>query len=152
MKHRKLRIAWSTAWGIVAVSLVGLSVRSYWWKYDLHSYAHGSEFGFFVEYGVLGTVAYHLPTWPHLNLHFSVGPITDSREMPGLAGFYYGSHPADHSYSLLLLPVWFLAVLAAMAGALSWIPQLRWHFTLRTLLIVTTLVAVGLGLMVWSVR
>ena len=30
MKHRKLRIAWSVAWGIVAVLLVALWVRSYW--------------------------------------------------------------------------------------------------------------------------
>ncbi len=30
MKHRKLRIAWSVAWGIVAVLLVVLWVRSCW--------------------------------------------------------------------------------------------------------------------------
>ena len=30
MKHRKLRIAWSVAWGVVAVLLVSLWVRSYW--------------------------------------------------------------------------------------------------------------------------
>jgi hypothetical protein len=29
MKHRKLRIAWSVAWGIVAALLVALWVRSY---------------------------------------------------------------------------------------------------------------------------
>jgi hypothetical protein len=30
MKYRKLRIAWSVAWGIVAVLLIALWVRSYW--------------------------------------------------------------------------------------------------------------------------
>ena len=30
MKNRKLRIVWSVAWGIVAVLLVVLWVRSYW--------------------------------------------------------------------------------------------------------------------------
>jgi hypothetical protein len=30
MKHRKLRIAWSVAWGVIAVLLVALWVRSYW--------------------------------------------------------------------------------------------------------------------------
>jgi hypothetical protein len=30
MKYRKLRIAWSVAWGVVAVLLVVLWVRSYW--------------------------------------------------------------------------------------------------------------------------
>ena len=31
MKHRKLRIAWSVAWGILALTLIALWVRSYWW-------------------------------------------------------------------------------------------------------------------------
>ncbi len=30
MKHRRLRIAWSVTWGIVAVLLIALWVRSYW--------------------------------------------------------------------------------------------------------------------------
>src|SRR5262245_26259149 len=32
MKFRKLRIAWSVAWGVVALLLAGLWVRSYWWR------------------------------------------------------------------------------------------------------------------------
>ncbi len=34
MKHRKLRIAWTVAWGIVAVLLLVLWIRSYW-TYDI---------------------------------------------------------------------------------------------------------------------
>ena len=34
MKFRKLRIAWSVTWGIAAVLLIALWVRSYW-VYDL---------------------------------------------------------------------------------------------------------------------
>src|SRR6476620_3231066 len=30
MRHRKLRVAWSVVWGVVAVLLVVLWVRSYW--------------------------------------------------------------------------------------------------------------------------
>src|SRR4051794_7311826 len=30
MKYRKLRIAWSVTWGIAAVLLIALWVRSYW--------------------------------------------------------------------------------------------------------------------------
>ena len=30
MRFRKLRIAWSVAWGVVAVLLIVLWVRSYW--------------------------------------------------------------------------------------------------------------------------
>jgi len=31
MAYRKLRITWSVAWGMVAVLLCVLWVRSYWW-------------------------------------------------------------------------------------------------------------------------
>ena len=36
-RNRKLRIAWSAAWAIVAVLLIALWVRSYWWA-DSFSY------------------------------------------------------------------------------------------------------------------
>ena len=41
-----------------------------------------------------------------------------------------------------------LGVLVTMVGILPWYYQLRWRFSLRTLLIATTLVAVVLGLIV----
>jgi hypothetical protein len=31
MRFRKLRIAWSVAWGILCLLLIALWVRSYWW-------------------------------------------------------------------------------------------------------------------------
>ncbi len=40
----------------------------------------------------------------------------------------------------------------AIAAALAALPWLRWRFSLRTLLIATTLVAVVLGLIMWAVR
>jgi len=46
----------------------------------------------------------------------------------------------------LVVPHYFVALLMALLAGLAWF---HWHFTLRTLLIVTTLVAVGLGLIVW---
>jgi hypothetical protein len=46
MKYRKLRIAWSVAWGIVAVLLVVLWVRSYWRMDQLiHSVSPSDYFG-----------------------------------------------------------------------------------------------------------
>jgi hypothetical protein len=42
-------------------------------------------------------------------------------------------------------PHWFLSALAATFAIVPWIHKLRWRFSLRTLLIATTLVAVGLG-------
>jgi hypothetical protein len=46
----------------------------------------------------------------------------------------------------LFAPQWFPIALLTM---LAFVPWLRWRFSLRTLLIATTLVAVALGLIVW---
>lgn len=43
------------------------------------------------------------------------------------------------------VPHWLLLLLAATISAMPWI---KWRFSLRTLLIATTLVAVGLGIVV----
>src|SRR5262245_47763292 len=32
MKYRKLRITWSLSWGLIAILLIALWLRSYWWK------------------------------------------------------------------------------------------------------------------------
>jgi hypothetical protein len=44
-----------------------------------------------------------------------------------------------------IVPLWFPA---AIAGAIAVLPWLRWRFSLRTLLVVMTVVALGLGLAV----
>ena len=45
-----------------------------------------------------------------------------------------------------LLPYWVIVFSAAACASMPWLP---WRFSLRTLLIATTLVAVVLGLIVW---
>ncbi len=47
------------------------------------------------------------------------------------------------------IPHWFVIILAATSGIVPW---LRWHFSLRTLLIATTLIALVLGLAVYAAR
>jgi hypothetical protein len=51
-----------------------------------------------------------------------------------------------------IIPDWFLVLVLGTGAAAPWIPWLRWRFSLRTLLIATTLVAVVLGTIVWSMR
>jgi hypothetical protein len=58
-------------------------------------------------------------------------------------GFGYSPHII---WPQVILPLWFPALSFA---ALAWLIHLQWQFSLRTLLIVTTLVAVVLGLIVW---
>ena len=48
-------------------------------------------------------------------------------------------------------PHWFVTLLFALFAAIPWIRR-KWRFSLRTLFIVTTLVAVMLGLIAWMVH
>jgi hypothetical protein len=61
--------------------------------------------------------------------------------------FHFGRLPNG-----LYVPHWFLVLLATTFATLPWIRYFEWRFSLRTLLIATTLVAVVLGLIVWAVR
>jgi hypothetical protein len=52
-------------------------------------------------------------------------------------------------FSELLIPFWFLVF---SSGALAIAPWIRWRFSLLTMLIAITALAVLLGLIVWAVR
>jgi hypothetical protein len=62
---------------------------------------------------------------------------------PPIWGF--GAASPGGIVKLLFLPFWSVVLLASILAGISW---LRWRFTLRTLLIATTLVAILLGLAV----
>jgi hypothetical protein len=50
---------------------------------------------------------------------------------------------------MIIIPYWsFLASVVVVAS----LPWLKWRFSLRTLLIATTLVAVGIGVVVMTLR
>ena len=70
-------------------------------------------------------------------------PLQNGNELPGFAGFALlrNSKVGD----VLMLPFWFLILLVFAVGTASWLP---WRFSMRSLLIATTLVAVMLGLAV----
>src|SRR5215213_3399771 len=68
------------------------------------------------------------------------GLLYDSRILGGVAAYKSG---------FLVVTYWFLISAAICVGIAPW---LRWRFSLRTLLIATTLVAVVLGLIVWSIK
>jgi hypothetical protein len=48
-----------------------------------------------------------------------------------------------------LFPHWFLALVVAIVGAAPWLP---WRFSLRTLLVATTVIAFTCGFIVWRSR
>jgi hypothetical protein len=65
---------------------------------------------------------------------------------PPIFGFYYEITTSSWTVEF---PYW-MAVLGTGSAAAA--PWFRYRFTLRTLLIATTLVALVLGLLVWTAR
>jgi hypothetical protein len=148
MKYRKLRIAWSVAWGVVAVLLCVLWVRSHRVR-DVFSFV--DSWNHFISAGSNnGTVYFQLSgTGDHLSsfygrwIHVS-GDASEPGEVfkwqPNTPGLWGGS---------ICFPHWFSILLIAVLTAAPWIGR---RFSLRTLLIAMTLVAVGLGLIVYAMR
>src|SRR4051794_33980026 len=63
MKYRKLRIAWSVVWGLAAVLLIVLWVRSYWWQDTVYRPSSNAEI--FSQHGVLrlSKIGHSTSTW-----------------------------------------------------------------------------------------
>jgi hypothetical protein len=149
MRFRKLRIAWSVGWGIVAVLLCVLWVRSYWYADDLARFQHGRMYLIESAWGSVRPV--YSNKEPPTNLW-----LFSSDRLPNDGGSY--AHPvfgwdADDFplYFQAYIPHWIVALLFAIAAVAPWIHWSR-RFSLRTLLIATTLVAVVLRLIAWIQR
>jgi hypothetical protein len=146
MKHRKLRIAWSASSGIVAVLLVTLWVLSYW-RSDVVCVPGSPSTTVWAIRGVINVS--HIPqdsSSPSSSGHTSFSPYIHSKDRPEPPSWQLEVGPTrSGNIYCLAFPIWSVLVLFVLASAAPW---LRWHFRLRTLLIATTLVAVGLGLIV----
>jgi hypothetical protein len=73
------------------------------------------------------------------------GPLRawqETNRHKGIVGFAYYATPWNTTYRA---PYWFLVLLFALLGVIPWLRSSK-RFSLRTLLIATTLVAIGLGL------
>ncbi len=155
MKHRKLRIAWSVAWGIAALLIASLWVRSCW-NVDLINIRIGQTSH--LSLGSLpGACAGNLSNLDAGDNERSWWYVidTESRRITGFdddqefAGIW-GRFEFDWALAITL-PDWFMIVTAL---AISAVPWLAWscRFSVRAFLIATTLVAVGLGMIVWLAR
>jgi hypothetical protein len=141
MKLRKLRLAWSVACGIACVLLIVLWVRSYWWMEQLSGPLSRTRILVVgsIEGGLLVQVPFH--DWGYI---WKVR--SNSLKSGGRSSFRFGSEFRRIPEGFCL-PHWSLVVLYATLAAVPW---LRWRFSLRTLLIATTAIAVVLGLIVWA--
>jgi hypothetical protein len=171
MRFRKLRIAWSVGWGLVAVLLCVFWVRSCWHKDTVFANLFGRNFQANSELGRLSLATMDRPIGKEMwyAQSESIGdatttPATDSRSPRRLgASSPTKKHAPIRSFSTTIvntpslnvygvgMPYWAWLLLPAIAAGIPWMGHLR-RFSLRTLLIATTLVALVLGLIVWAVR
>jgi hypothetical protein len=151
MRFRKLRIAWSVVWGIVAVLLIVLWVRSYW-CFDTCSVCFDGNRGHWLG-SIAGEIRYGRPidaSGAHgLRWQTYDEPVNEwlQHESPrnSVFGFRWGKSPQG-PHGCPIVPHWFPVLFFGLIAAAPWLPR---RFTLSTLLIATTLVAVVLGLFVW---
>jgi hypothetical protein len=147
MRFRKLRIAWSVGIAILCVLLIALWVRSYW-RLQILEERTGLQAGQISS--VKGRIAIAIldqrttTTLGRSYLSVGAGDAADWRKGRVLGFAYYD----DRSITALVAPHWLPAFLCSALAVIPWISR-SWRFSLRTLLIATTLVAVGLGLVAW---
>jgi hypothetical protein len=147
LKCRNLRIAWSVGCGIVCLLLATLWVRSYY-RTDLlvGPWYWGGSFNFASMQGQVG-----LAVMPAATLSFGVVRDPSDRlfvnpEYGSRLGFRYSKNAVRHK---VVIPYWFL-VCATLP--LTFVPWIRTRFSLRTILIGLTLVAVALGMVVLAAK
>ena len=152
MPHRKLRIAWTIGWALLTLLLAAMWVRSYCYLESVPS-----SFGNVAT--VRGTIivtwfdfAY---AWNHDRYDWAVDQNTPwkwshdgpMRRWPPIR-IYRTTNGVPRSE----FDYWFLTPFAALIAAAVWTRKLGVAFSVRTLLIATTLVAAGLGWIVHSLR
>src|SRR4051812_6330714 len=158
MRFRKLRIAFSVTCLIARVLLIAFWVRSYHFSDDCYGNIPGTDF-----IGAGSRLGYLFALFndePSRDWGCHTTPLPDeiwrkdyreneptkapNRVLLGI------SYPPP-SYVTLCVPYWLLVLLSTLLTTAPWI---RWskRFTLRTLLIATTLVAVILGAIVYAAK
>lgn len=141
----KLRIAWSAAWGLLAVLLAGFWVRS----------SHVAD-GAYIPLPAQSAISirsitsrlvvtHHATgrtrTWAAWSGDFDDFQLVEARLADDSFGFGYFANSPNRT---VIVPHWFVIAICTTLAAL---PTIRWstRFRLRTLLIITTLFAVALG-------
>jgi hypothetical protein len=136
-----LRIAWSVVWGVVAVLLVVLWARSYkvaeaiFWHRQSNTAIFTSALGA-IQYDQSKGVSRGAKGW-----QFVDDDLSRVKQWPVFRQFEWQRNINNDLQ--VVLPWWFAITLTGMIAVIPWLPLKR--FGLRTLLIATTLVAVGLG-------
>jgi hypothetical protein len=149
MKFRKLRIAWSVGCGVIAMLLMALWVRSYsvvdsWQDHRLGKTWHIQSYRGRI---ILFTLP-QLRERGYSGVPFHTRLTADNRPISGSNTRMTNWGLANR---ICVVPCWTVALCSA---AFTVVPWMQWskRFSLRTLLIVMTLVAVAIGVAVMTLR
>jgi hypothetical protein len=146
MRFRNLRIAWSVVCGLACVLLVVLSVRS---NYRIDQIILPVNQSAYIGFGSVPNAFMVGLTNVRPTETWGSGPAAewlanlDDEDLPWSAAPKFRIIDG-----CIMLPYWFVTLLSAAFGIAPWI-RLPTRFSLRTMLIATTLIAVVLGLIVW---
>jgi hypothetical protein len=152
---RGLRIAGTVGCGILCVLLVALWDRSHWWQ-DNAVIKFSPALGLRVLSlgGRIDLEGFRIRQGSVPSKLTSKGPIPDhvTHLFVGRPSFRIISYGTSFGTSIgIAAPHWFLLLLCAAFAVVPW-NHWKWNFSLRTLLIATTLIAVVLGLAVWGMN
>ena len=137
---RYLRIAFSATCVLVAVLLCALWVRSYW-RGDALTY-----WGW--RYADVSSSSGYVGFTQRPNYNFNLSPRWKYRNFPARDTHHF-QWVWESDFIGIRVPMWLLVIPFSTVAAISWVYKPAWRFSLRTLLLATTLVALGLGLFVW---
>jgi len=144
MRFHNPRIVWSVAWGIAALLLCVLWIRSYSWMNQAQYKISDSEALVVLSAG--GTIsAAAMETSSPINSSFYSTMIT-SKEINDYQRMRWQS-TFSRPLTEIRIPTWFAAAACSIIATVTWLPRKR--FSLFALLIATTFVAVVLELIVW---
>jgi hypothetical protein len=145
------------------VLLIALWVRSYWWSDVVGGYL--SEAVTIRFHSVSGQLTFHLYPdenlwrwkWKRQSAEQYAKLLDDIIQEAARMGDIIAPQPKfalsrTNNHLYLKAPYWFLVSSFGTLATIAALPWIRWHFSLRTLLIATTLVAVGLGIVVVAMR
>jgi hypothetical protein len=160
--RRKLRIVFSAMCGITCLLLVVLWVRRYWW-WDTVGWGITAKQGFIVR-SVKGAAVLEYLDFSGTEIdavlfqwRVESTPLPDSNQYPfggvenTFAGFLIWLRRWGENPFLLCVPYWFLVPLTAGLAVALW-GKWALRFSLKTLLIATTLLAVVLGSISYAVK
>src|SRR5688572_3500355 len=152
MKHRKLRIAWSVGWGVLCVLLVVLWARSYNAGEMLYTPLNAEAVWVRTFKGQIMYQRMKVDKSTLVRGKWSVTFNSNEHYMQMQLGSrqWVWADDGSGTFSFASVPFYFLVVASI---ALSLAPWFAWRFSLRTLLVAATLVAIVLGtIAVWAQR